>query len=58
MKDFISSIKKNLWGDEIMSKARDTKKEGKKKPAKSLKEKREEKKLKKGGKVSPLVGPA
>ncbi len=40
-----------------MSKARDTKKEGKKKPAKSLKERREEKRLKKAGKLSPLAGP-
>ncbi len=37
-----------------MSKARDTKKDGKKKPSKSLKEKREEKKQKKAGKVFPL----
>ena len=44
-------------GGKDMSKARDTKKEGKKKPAKSLKEKREEKKLKKAGKFSPLSGP-
>jgi hypothetical protein len=54
----ISSLKKIAQGGKIMSKARDTKKEGKKKPAKSLKEKREEKKLKKGGKVPPLAGPA
>jgi hypothetical protein len=45
-------------GGKIMSKARDTKKEGKKKPAKSPKERREEKKLKKAGKVFPLAGPA
>ncbi len=41
-----------------MSKARDTKKDAKKKPAKSLKERREEKKMKKAGKVFPLAGPA
>jgi hypothetical protein len=46
------------YGGRIMSKARDTKKDAKKKPAKSLKERREEKKMKKAGKVSPLAGPA
>jgi len=44
----IGSIQK---GRRTMSKAMDTKKEGKKKPAKSIKEKRAEKKQKKLGKV-------